>query len=491
MFPAQKHHQKKRKRISLRDIQPPPRTKLYYQRGSDEAELEAVINEEINHLFKLLKKDRSADLTLRLGSLYVEKARYISNKIQADYEKNMQEFKAGRRKTKPRLNLKTAQNYNRKSLKLFKDFKASYPKHRRMDEVLFFLGFNFYQLENEKEGIRYFTELESRFPRSPFLYEARFQLGEHYFQLGKWKSSFEYYSKVAGNRRGKFYFFALYKMAWSSYKMGRAGRGLAILERIIREGRRFKVVSDSNQVFTFTDEAVQDLVLFYTYSQKTPQQAKSFFISLLGEDKAWPLLKKLAETYRDTGQTKGVFVLFGELIRHDPVGKEAVDYKYEMVETVYNFGKTSEIIKHLNEWVKNYGPKSSWVQANRRNKALVRKAFNLQEVTIRDYALKNHETFRRTKRDRAKNLALNCYKIYFDNFAQSKFSDQMHFFYGELLFDSRKYLPAVQSYEVVITQFPKSKYKKAAFVNQVLAMEKALPTEKEIQNLVKKGEISR
>ena len=78
---------KKRKRIGLKDIQPPLSTKFYYQRGTDEAELEEVINEEINQLFKLLKRDRNADLTLRLGSLYVEKARHISFKIQADYEK--------------------------------------------------------------------------------------------------------------------------------------------------------------------------------------------------------------------------------------------------------------------------------------------------------------------------------------------------------------------------------------------------------------------
>ena len=486
--PDSKISVKKRKRLNLKSVQPPSSAKLYYASGSDEAELERVTNEEINHLFRLLKKNRNAELTLRLGSLYVEKARLISFKIQANYDKKFSDFKAGRRKTKPYLNLKPAHVYNRKSLKLFEDFKRSYPKHKRMDEVLFFLGFNFYQLENAKQGIKYFSELESRFPRSVYLYEARFQLGEHYFQMGKWKSSFKYYSKVAQNKRGKFYFFALYKMAWSSYKMGRASQGLAILERIIKEGRKFKVVSDRDQVFTFTAEATEDLVLFYTYSRKPPKQAKPFFLNLLDDEKAWYLLKRLAYAYRDTSQSRGVLALFGDLIQHDPAGKEAFEYKHQIVETMYNFGKTSEIIKQVNSWVRRYGPNSSWFQANRGSSALIEKSVNLQEVTIRNYALKNHETFRRTRSDRSRILALSFYKIYFDNFKKSQFLDQMHFFYAELLFDSRRYISAVKSYEEVIVQFPDSKYTKAAYLNQVLALEKVLPNDSKIESLIGKGE---
>ena len=486
--PDSKIQTKKRKRISLKDIQPPSSTSLYHAKGSDEAELEQVINEEIKQLFLLLKKNRSAELTLRLGSLYVEKARFISHKIQLDYDKKIEEFKAGRRKTKPSLNLRPAQIYNKKSLKLFEDFRANYPKHKRLDETLFFLGFNFYQLANETQGIKYFTELETNYPNSFYVYEARFQLGEHYFKLGQWKNSFEYYSKVAQNKRGKFYFFALYKMAWSAYKMDQAGRGLSLLERIIKEGRTFKVVSDRDQVITFGKEAAQDLVLFYTYSSRSPYKAKAFFLNLLGDKKAWPLLRKLAYTYRDTDQTKGVFALFSDLIKQDPTGARAFEYKKQIVETMYNFGKVSQIIKHINEWVRDYGPQSYWSQANGRDSDFVKKAFRSQEVTVRGYALKNHETLRRTGGHRAKVMALNFYKIYFERFKKSPFLDQMSFFYGELLFDSKKYVSAVKSYEQVISRYPTSKYAKPAFVNQVLALEKILPEEAEMQKLVGKKE---
>ena len=473
------------KKLDLKSVKPPS-SQTYYNQDSDEAELERVMIEEEKQLFKLLKRKKTAELTLRLGALYAERAKLIAFKIQSDYEKKLQSFKSGLRKSKPYLNLKSSQVYNRKSLKLFEDFKNNYPNHKRMDEVLFFLGFNFYQLQDKQQGIKYYTELERRFPKSFYLYEARFQLGEHYFQFKNWKRSLNYYSKVSQNKRGKFYFFSLYKMAWCLYKLDQVSKGLALLKEIIEEGKNFQRFSDRDQTFTFTDEAREDLVLFYTFSRKNPAEAKSFFLSLTRKEQAWRLLKKLAYAYRDTGQSKGVLILFQDLINHNPSGKEAFDYKYQMVETVYSSGNVSNIIKIIKEWVVDYGPNSSWANSNQRDRQLIQKSNSFQEVTIRNYTLKNHETFRRSKSKRSKALALNLYKIYFKHFQKSKKLDEMYFWYAELLFDSKRYISAVKAYEEVISLFPNSKYVKATYLNQVLALEKALPKEGEIKKLVGK-----
>ena len=480
---SQKLKTKAKKKLNLKSVEPPS-SQIYYSQDSDEAELERVMIEEEKQLFKLLKRKKTAELTLRLGALYAERAKLIAFKIQSDYEKKLADFKSGLRRSKPYLSLKPAQVYNRKSLKLFEDFKNSYPKHRRMDEVLFFLGFNFYQLQDKQQGIKYYTELEQRFPKSLYLYEAWFQMGEHYFQFKNWKKSLNYYGKVSQNKRGKFYFFSLYKMAWSLYKLNFVSRGLAILKRIIEEGRDFKRSSGGSQTFTFTDEATEDLVLFYTFSKRSPNSAKSFFLSLLDDDLAWRLLKKLAYAYRDTGQSKGVLILFRALIDRDPSGGEAFDYKSQIVETVYNSGSVSNIVKAVNEWVTDYGPNSSWVQANQKDRQLVGKSIRLQEATIRNYTLKNHETFRRTRSKKSKLLALNLYKIYFKHFQESKYLDEMYFWHAELLFDSKRYISAVKAYEEVISLFPGSKYVKPAYLNQVLALEKALPNDRTIKKLV-------
>ena len=488
-LPTVRTKQKKRKKINLQAVEPPSTARMYYDRGSDEAELESLYNEEINHLFRLLKTNRDSDLLLRLGSLYVEKARFITFKLQSDYDKKMSAFENGARKVKPRLNFQPAHVYNRKAIKLFSDFIAKHPNHKRKDEVLFFLGFTSYQLGREAAGARYFAQLEKQFPRSVKLYEARFQMAEHYFSESKWSLAYNYYSKVSKRRRGKFYFLSLYKMAWVSYKLTRVTEALNILSRVIREGKIKANVSSEVRGFTFVEEAVQNLAFFYSYSKKSPTKAPSFFNDLLGRKKALPELKKLAYNYRDIGNTTGVISLFSYLISIDPVSADAFEYKHQIIQALYESNRTGQLTKHIKEWLNDYGYNSPWAKANEDEETLVRKANEIIEVTLRDYALKNHQTFRRTKSNISKGLALNFYKLYFSHFKESKFSHEMRFFYGELLFDTGSYRKAAFQYERLIQKFPSSKYVKPAYLNQLLAMEKLLPDSSETDKMTQgKGE---
>ena len=474
---------RKRRKLPLKDIRPPVVSRLYHEPGTDEAELESVLNEEIAFLFKLIRKDRSGEMLLRLGSLYVDKARLITFKLQSDYNRRMSEFEQGQRKTRPYLDLKTATVYNRKAIRLFDEFKRRYPRSSRMDEVLFFLGFNSYQLNKATAGAKYFHELETRFPRSDYIYEAHFQLGEHYFKKKNWSRSVRYYGQVAQKRQGKFYFFALYKLAWSQYKRGYASKGLHLLERIIKEGRKQR----DSEKFTFTSEAIEDLTLFYTYSRKSPRGAPSYFHGFLHDEEAEEQLQKLADSYKTVGDARGVKALFSYIIEKHPLSLKACENRYQIIQSLYHSAEKSQIIKYTKDWVKNCGEGGSWAEAHSDDTGLIRETREKMEVTLRKYSLRNHQTFRKTRTDRTRLLALSFYQMYFSEFKDTEHLDQMHFFYGELLFDSGKYVEAVKKYEEIIKRYPKGKYTSTAYTNQILAMEKTLPSAKEIKRITGKG----
>lgn len=474
---------RKGRRLPLKDIRPPVVSRLYHEPGTDEAELESVLNEEIAFLFKLIQRDRSGEMLIRLGSLYVDKARLITFKLQSDYNRKMSKFEQGQRKTRPYLDLKTAVVYNRKAIRLFDEFKRRYPKSRRMDEVLFFLGFNSYQLNEAADGAGYFHELETRFPKSDYIYEAHFQLGEHYFQRKNWPRAARYYGQVAQKKQGKFYFFALYKLAWSQYKRGYASKGLHLLERIIKEGRKQR----DSEKFTFTSEAIEDLTLFYTYSKKSPHLAPSYFYGFLHDDEAERQLQKLADSYKSVGDTQGVKALFSYIIEKHPLSPKACENRYQIIQSLYHSATKNQIIKYTKDWVKHCGEGGSWTEAHSDDMGLIRETRERMEVTLRKYSLRNHQTFRKTRRDRSRLLALSFYKMYFSEFKDTEHVDQIHFFYGELLFDSERYVDAVKKYEEIIKKYPRGKYTSTAYTNQILAAEKILPGEKEIKKITGTG----
>ena len=484
---------KKIERQVMKVAEPPRQFSRYFETGTDEAELESVINEEIKQLFNLLKSSRRKDLRLRLGSLYVEKARLIEYRLYERYDQQMDLFNSKKRNTRPRkINLNEAYLYINKAIKLFETYRRQFPKDRNMDQVLFFLGVSYFKKGLLSKGRDRYTALTKRFPKSAYINDVNFELGEYYFNQSQWQRAASYYRKIALRRSLKLYSFAMYKLAWCRFKIGRVSRAIANLEAVIREGERQKLKKDMGDRdagrLHFAQEALGDLVLFYSYSKRSSVGALSYFEKMTAGDldRSLKMLSQLAYAYLDNGNLAGVRTTFKQLIEADPDSSMAYDYQYQIIRAYTYAGNRQVFLKELKQWIVRYGPESSWARKNRSQKELIKKAFNLMEVTVRNYALRMHQSYRKTKDKIARGQSLFSYELYNNHFTKSKDADQMRFFYGELLFDMRKYSQAAKQYMYVVENFPQSKYYETASLNGVLTFEKTLPSSTEITKTVKK-----
>ncbi len=480
---------KKIQRQAIKIAEPPREFRRYFEAGTDEAELESVINQEINQLFNLLKTSKRHDLRLRLGNLYIEKARLIEYRLYEKYDQQMDLFQNKRRKSKPRLNLKPTYVYINKAIKLFETYRRQFPKDKNMDQVLFFLGVSYFKRGHLEKGRARYETLIKKYPKSEYTDDVHFELGEYYFNKSQWKRSVNYYRKIASNRKKRLYSFALYKIAWCRLKMGQADRAMANLEAVIREGarqqgRQNRGVEGAGRLH-FANEALGDLPLFYSHSRNKPERALSYFRKRAGSSKkATKMLNTLAYIYLDRGNLKGVRIAFKKLIEEDPDSPEAYDYQYQIIRAHTYAGSRQVFLRELKRWIVRYGPMSAWARSNQ--DGLVSKAVHLMETTVRNYALRMHQSYRKTKDKTAKRQALFSYDLYNSHFRKSKQSDQMRFFYAELLFDLRQFAKAARQYLFVVENFPKSKYYETASLNSVLTFEKALPSAKAINQLVGK-----
>ncbi len=489
--PKARRIEKIQQRQAIKVAEPPRKFRRYFEAGTDEAELESVINQEINQLFNLLKNSKRRDLRLRLGSLYIEKARLIEYRLYEKYDQQMTHFQNKKRKSKPRLNLRPTYVYINKAIKLFETYRRQFPKDKNMDQVLFFLGVSYFKRgQLEKGRVRYET-LIRRFPKSDYVNDVNFELGEYYFNKSKWKKATDYYRKIASSRRQRLYSFALYKVAWCRLKMGQEGRALANLEAVIREGARHRtrkqMGAESSGRLYFANEALGDMALFYSHSRRKPEMALSYFQKMSeSSSKALKMLKDLAYIYLDRGDLKGVRMAFKQLIREEPSSPQAYDYQYQIIRAHTYAGSRQVFLKELKHWIVRYGPMSAWSRENQNNPQLVSKAVTLIEETVRNYAFRMHQSYRKTKDKTAKGQALFSYDLYNSHFRKSKLADKMRFFYAELLFDLKQYKRAARQYLFVVENFPKSKHYETASLNSVLTFEKTLPSSKAISKLVGK-----
>jgi len=478
---------------NLRQVKPPSSSKLYYEEGTDEAQLMTATDDGINQLFKLTqqyqKSARRGELWLRLAEQYVEKARLIEYQILNKHDSDNQAFQAGKLKNRPKLNLAPATEYNKKAIQLYEWFLRDFPKDPKVDQALFFLGFNYFEINETKKGQVFYERLTKEFPRSLYVSESNFALGEYHFEGERWKDALVHYTRVAQQKNSRLFSFALYKMAWCHYKLNDSRKALSHLEQVILEGRRSKGQKDASiggvSRIRLATEAIKDLILFFAEAGD-PTKARDYFEKIIGEKSVNINLAKLAYYYSDTGNRNGARHLFRDLIDQDPNSIKAYDYQYAVVKMFSAAGPTSPAFKQeLYAWIEQYGPGSSWQKINAKDVEAIKKANELMESLLRNNILQQHQVAQNARTKTAIANAKGGYELYFQTFNEKTSKiEEMHFFYGELLFDNNDYDKAAIHYIWVVDNAPQSQYYDKALLNSLLAYEKRLPSEDRIKKMV-------
>lgn len=479
------------KKVNLRKVKPPSLSKFYYDEETSEAELEKATDALIADAYRLTQRfkrsRRRGELWLRLAELYLEKARLIEFRLQANYDRQLQDYQSRKRKRVPRLNLKSAMVYNRKAIQLYEWFLRDYPKDSKADQALFLLGYNYFEIGNPQKGRGYYLRLTRDYPKSVFVDESNFSVGEFYFDNERWEEALEHYGKITKKKKARLYSFALYKSSWCQYKMGFGKQALKSLEKVIYIGRRAKGRDKDRKIsrIRLASEAVRDIVVFYA-DVGSYKGAREYFFRVVGEKSAPNVLKKLAYYYMDSGSRQAAQFVFKTLIELDPYSPNAYDYQYQIVKSHLASGNNHAFRSELFRWIEDYGEGSGWASRNSKNKKLLSRSVELIESTLRSYILQTHQTAQNSKAPYSQKQARSGYELYFKSFKNTKRLDEMHFFYAELSYEMKKFKEAATHYSWISRHRPKSRYYKEATINAVLSLEKLLPTPEKIKSLVGK-----
>ena len=482
LFPKQRSVKKKE---LLKYVKPPSSSRLYFNEGSDEAQLEKATLKEIKQLYELLKISPRSDIQLRLASLYVEHSRLIESRIYEKYTEDLELYKMGSKKRiPPRINVSIVKEYSRKAINLYESYLQKHPRGKYVPDTLFNLGFSYMQIKQPQEGKKYYEALIQRYPNNSNIEDAYFHLGDYYFDQHQWKTARHYYNK-ASQYRAKFYSFSIYKIAWSFYNENKVSSAMKTLMNLIKESQ----IKNRGKLTMFIDlsqEALADLGSFYIYSKYKASDAYSYFYTLTNsEEKTLSILRKVGFAYKDAGEHQNMRFIFNLILKFTPLSQLAFEYKYEIVQAYAYKGNQQIFNKELREWVQNYGPKSEWARKNRSQRELVKKANKLMELTIRNYAFVTHHSFLKTKKEYAKQQTLLAYQLYTLVFPKSNFDSDIRFQYGELLFDVGRFSDAVKQYSVIVKNYPQSKNHPVATWNKILALEKTLPKEQQVKVALK------
>lgn len=472
--------------VDLSKVKPLQSRSFLQDDQSDQAQLEKILDQQIDEMFKLTQKfktsARRGELWLRLAELYVEKAGFIEYRRQTDYDSKLRQFQSGELKEKPKLDLHEAKDFNQKAIQLYEWFIRDFPKDERLDQALFFLGYNYFEMGQVKQGAKFYSQLTKNFPRSSYVIESHFALGEYEFENGEWSKAYKDYEMVFRNKKHRLAGFSMYKSAWCKYRMGQSGQALKILENLILENREEMKQAEGGRKKVnrgrLETEALRDLVVIYA-DIGSPKDAVEYFQKMAGSQ-ADNYVEKLAYFYADKGQREGARIIFNYLIGKNPISPKAFEYKYQIVQGWMNANRTKEFKEELYSWIKDFGRTSAWAKANVGNTELVENAQRQREATLKVWVLNQHQTAQNSRAAFSQKLADEGYQLFFSEFPDSPQTGDMHFYRAELLYDMNRFDDAAAEYEWVVLHAPNSKFAGRAAENIIIALEKGLPKDAEI-----------
>jgi TolA-binding protein len=439
---------------------------------------ESFISEKRDEAIKLLRQEMNAGLKanrdnmlLRLGQLYAEKYMEMSYRENEYFSKQLQEYEKNKvtnpKLSAPRLDNGRSQKYLKDALKVFYGLEREFPKHPKMDEVSFFIGFVELESGNSKKGINYLERVIKNFPNSRKWSEAVLYVGDYYFDNHKFKDAAQRYQRLF-NRSSTLRDYAEYKLAWCELNTGDPKKALRSMKKLIT--RLDKNTEEGK--FNLRDQALKDLVSFYAEAEMV-DDAMDFFTEMQTKDKALSNLRLLADIFRSKAKDAAAIRAYTKLIEEFPNGLDTPNLYLGLYDCEARLGKSAAAIKTLLTALDKFGEESEWAKAIPEEKAAERKS--IIETLAGDAAKAayfHHNAAQKSANRAHYDYALKIYASLLKNFPSFPEYKKVAFFQGEALFNLEKWPQAAESYMIAAKSPPKDKMSNESIYNALLALDK-------------------
>ncbi len=294
----------------------------------------------------------------RILNLHLEQAVYVAGDEQRRYDKLwIQWDRGGRKGREPRLNNNNSKKHWMSVTRVGQEILKEYPKAKNADQINFNQALSLQFLGKEKSAARAYSNLIKRYPNSPVAGDAFFSLGDYYFDRNDFRNAINNFRQALKYRRSKRYGWALFKLGWSNYNLGR-----------YKDAERFwkKTVSYSNRTkdkrnIKLKEEALRDLVYAFAELRKE-DEAIAYFRANQGERFIGQFLTLLANTFSDQGQFARSIKVWKRLQKIIPNTPDAMKAQKEIISLNYELRRMETLWVEIERYIKNYGPKSAWAR---------------------------------------------------------------------------------------------------------------------------------
>lgn len=475
----------------------------------EDVEREAVADkkrdEQIESAKKIIPKiedgnPQKSELLFQLAELYWDKSRYLYRREMLkffDQQKEMDEKKnRGEKVSEPKEDHRESELYRSETMRLYETILREYPSYERKDEVLFNLAYNLYETGKRDGAVKRYEELLKSYPGSKFVPDTYVQLGNHFFDVANvLEKARSYFEKAYATTNPRIRSYSLYKLAWCDFNAGEHEKALKKLQDTVALAE--KSGAGKERVFTdLKNEALQDSVRMFVQLNRA-DDAIAYYQAKAGKKKQTSLIGKLAYSLAEAGHHDNAIKSFRYLLNDNPNSESAPEFQQAVIRSYEGLRQRDNVKAEVKKLAELYRPGSSWWEANKSKKDVLRAGFNVAEEAMRTTVTDYHNEAQKTKQVATYRLARDIYKQYVDGFASAEdeqfVSDHafnLKFYYAEILWALEEWEAAAHQYDQVTAfkvpnrpdakEIAQEKYRQTAAYNAMLSYDKLVKIERGI-----------
>jgi tetratricopeptide (TPR) repeat protein len=176
------------------------------------------------------------------------------------------------------------------------------------------------------------------------------------------------------------------------------------------------------------------------------------------------MLTRLAATYFEQGKFEECIQTYRRLIAENPQGKDAPIYQNSIIEAYTKIGRREETLSELERLRTTYRESSAWARDNSADHEAVKSATDYIEKNLRTAATNFHNDAKKmgTGKGAIENYALayKAYSVYLQEFPEGKYTYDVRYAFGELLYRIKKFDDAWDQYMKVVALDPNGQHSK-------------------------------
>lgn len=389
-----------------------------------------------------------AEYMFRLAELYYNRARFYEQRAfrRRDEAFELREINPPRARAyeeNSAADLAQSDVFAEDAIRLYADiytlYQDSYPD---IDAVLYFLGANMLQLQQNEAARQMFETLAREYPQSTFLAQALLMLGDLLFVEGEMQDAEIYYAAVREFPESPSYSYATYKLAWCVYNL--AGQDADYEDAL---GLMYEVVEleDANLATGRTRlrrDALRDMTLFY--SMIYPAELAFEFFEAIAPSDSLDLVARLARIYGDRAQYEASDTLYRALIERSPNQPEIIGYQREIVRNARPGGDDIALVREVRRLIAVFELAQGFEAMT--PEITVRWQGETEEL-VRQLATTYHSEAQTTLNEELYALAYELYQDYARAFSDSPYGYTMSFFFAELLYRNEEWGAAAAAYD--------------------------------------------